>query len=120
MSKKKPQTKSKNSQLLDVELQDTVQEQEVVPQSDGTVNLDEFSRTGPFAFNKVNTKFLLIGLAINIIGYILMIGGATDDITQFDGDALFSETRITVAPFFIVIGYIVMLYAVMKKPKVEA
>ncbi|MFT5778914.1 MAG: hypothetical protein ACI837_001871 [Crocinitomicaceae bacterium] len=119
MSKKKHQSKSKSSQLLDADLLDDVQEQKVVPQADGTISLDEFSRTGPFAFNKANTKFLLIGLAINIIGFILMIGGATEDITKFDANAIFSETRITIAPIFIVAGYIVMLYAIMKRPKTE-
>jgi len=70
-----------------------------------------------FAFGKDNYKFLFIGLAINIIGFMLMIGGGSDDPNKFDADALFSPVRITVAPILIVAGYIVMLYAIMKKPK---
>lgn len=70
-----------------------------------------------FAFQPENYKLLLIGLGINILGFILMIGGATDDPTKFDGDALFSTTRITIAPLFIVVGYIVMLYSIMRRPK---
>jgi hypothetical protein len=46
-----------------------------------------------------------------------MIGGGADDPSQFDGDALFSHVRITVAPMLIVIGYGIMIYAIMKKPK---
>lgn len=70
-----------------------------------------------FAFGKVNYKYLYIGLAINILGFVLMIGGGSDDPAKFDGDALFSTTRITVAPILIVLGYIVMIYAIMKKNK---
>lgn len=61
-------------------------------------------------------RFILIGLAINILGYILMIGGGSDDPNKFDGDALFSSVRITVAPILVVIGYAVIFYGIMKKP----
>lgn len=70
-----------------------------------------------FAFKKENYKYLYIGLAINVLGFVLMIGGGSDDPTKFDGDALFSTTRITVAPILIVLGYIIMIYAIMKKNK---
>lgn len=73
-----------------------------------------------FAFQPENYKLLLIGLAINLLGYILMIGGGTDDPTKFDGDALFSTTRITIAPLLIVAGFIVMIYSIMRKPKKTA
>lgn len=70
-----------------------------------------------FAFQPENYKLLLIGLGINILGYILMIGGGTDDPAKFDGDALFSSVRITLAPVLIVLGYAVIMYSIMKKPK---
>ncbi|MBI2258504.1 MAG: DUF3098 domain-containing protein [Flavobacteriia bacterium] len=70
-----------------------------------------------FAFQKDNYKWLFIGLAINILGFILMIGGGTDDPKQFNASELFSPVRLTVAPFLIVAGYVVIIYAIMKKPK---
>lgn len=70
-----------------------------------------------FAFQKENYKWLIIGLVINILGFILMIGGGSDDPTKFDAGALFSPIRLTVAPILIIGGYIVMMYAIMKKPK---
>jgi hypothetical protein len=121
MSKKKPNKRPQNPQTIDADLLDDTPVVESVPENaDGTVTLDEFSRTGPFAFNTANTKLLLLGLAINIIGFILMIGGATEDITEFHADQIFSETRITIAPIFIVAGYVVILYAIMKRPKKDA
>lgn len=70
-----------------------------------------------FAFQKENYKWLLIGLAINVVGFILMIGGGSDDPNQFNAKELFSPIRMTVSPILIIAGYIVMIYAIMKKPK---
>ena len=73
-----------------------------------------------FSFQKENYKVLLIGLAVNIFGFILMIGGGTDDPAKFDGDALFSPMRITVAPVLIVAGYVIIMYGIMRKPKSDS
>jgi len=68
-----------------------------------------------FGFNAENYKWLLIGLAINILGYILMIGGGSEDPAKFDANELFSTTRITIAPILILVGYAVIFYAIMKR-----
>jgi hypothetical protein len=70
-----------------------------------------------FAFQKENYKWLIIGLVINVLGFILMIGGGSDDPNKFDAAELFSPVRLTVAPILIIAGYVVMIYAIMKKPK---
>lgn len=70
-----------------------------------------------FGFRPENYRLLLIGLAINVIGFILMIGGGTEDPKKFDGSALFSEVRITIAPFLIILGYLVIMFSIMRKPK---
>jgi hypothetical protein len=70
-----------------------------------------------FAFRPENYRLLLIGLAINFLGFILMIGGGADGPNTFDAEALFSTTRITIAPMLIVAGYVVIIYAIMRKPK---
>ena len=48
---------------------------------------------------------------------MIMIGGAAEDPSQFDADSLFSPVRITIAPIFIVAGFLVIMYSIMKKPK---
>jgi hypothetical protein len=68
-------------------------------------------------FDDKNYKWLYIGLAINILGYLLMIGGGAEDPSQFNGGELFSSTRITLSPILIVVGYIIIFYAIMKRPK---
>ena len=68
-----------------------------------------------FGFQPENYKILLIGLAINVLGFILMIGGAATEANDFDANELFSARRITIAPILIVLGYVIILYAIMKR-----
>ena len=69
-----------------------------------------------FALAKENYKLLLIGFAIIIIGFLLMMGGGSDDPTVFDKD-IFSFRRITLAPMVVLFGFAFEIYAIMKRPK---
>lgn len=95
------------------------EEQQEAPKksSNGEVNLMEYSKTAPFSFSANNYMFLYIGLAVNVLGFILMIGGGSDDPAKFDKEALFSTTRITIAPMLIVIGYAIIAYGIMRRAK---
>jgi hypothetical protein len=73
-----------------------------------------------FGFSERNYKLLLVGLGINVLGFLLMIGGGSDDPNKFDASELFSNIRITVAPALIVLGYVVIIYSIMKKPQVDS
>ena len=66
-------------------------------------------------FTATNYKLLLIGLAILVVGYILMSGGGNGDPNAFDAEALFSTRRITVAPIVVLIGYAFVAYAILKR-----
>jgi hypothetical protein len=70
-----------------------------------------------FAFQPENYRLLLIGLGINILGFILMIGGGAQSPNEFNADELFSHVRITLSPMLIIAGYLVILYSIMRKPK---
>ncbi len=70
-----------------------------------------------FALGKENYKLLIIGLGIIILGFVLMMGGATDDPKVFNGDEIFSFRRITIAPIVVLAGFIFEIYAIMKKSK---
>ena len=72
-----------------------------------------------FGFDPKNYKWLFIGLAINVLGYILMIGGGAETLNEFKEEELFSPIRITLAPILIVGGYVVILFSIMKKPALE-
>ena len=48
-----------------------------------------------------------------------MAGGGSGDPTVFNKAEIFSDRRITVAPIVTIIGYLFVVYAIMKKPKAE-
>lgn len=67
------------------------------------------------AFDRTNFILLGIGFAIVVIGFILMSGsGSTEE--SFNPD-IFSFRRIKVAPVVCFIGFISMIYAIIRKPK---
>lgn len=105
--------------MLDNDMIQQPVEKVAAPAEQETVDLNEFRKSAPISFSKANYKLLFLGLGINILGYILMIGGAAQELNEFDADVLFSHTRITLAPLLIVVGFVVMAYAIMKKPKAE-
>ena len=73
-------------------------------------------KIGEFAFGKENYRLMLIGLFFITIGFLLMIGGGSDDPKVFNYE-LFSFRRITLAPILILAGYVIEIFAIMKKPK---
>lgn len=69
-----------------------------------------------FVFDKTNYKLMLIGLAVIVIGFILMSGGRSDDPNVFNNE-MFNFRRIVIAPLLVFGGFIFEIYAIMKKPK---
>jgi hypothetical protein len=69
-----------------------------------------------FAFDKSNYKWLLIGLACLLVGFLLMIGGGSDDPNVFNY-GMFNFQRLTLSPILLMAGYIIGIYAIMKKPE---
>ena len=67
-----------------------------------------------FAFTRENFKWVLIGLAFIIFGFVLMIGGGSDNPDVF-GSGIYSFHRWTIAPLLILAGYVIEVYAIMKK-----
>lgn len=68
-----------------------------------------------FPFTSLNYRLLLIGLGIVVLGFILMSGGGSGDPNVFDETEVFSERRITWAPITVLIGYLFIVYAILKK-----
>jgi hypothetical protein len=73
-------------------------------------------KTGEFAFGKENYRLLFIGLAFIVVGFILMIGGGSKDPKVFN-PAIFNFQHITLAPILVLTGYVIEIFAIMKKPK---
>lgn len=69
-------------------------------------------------FNKENYIWMLVGLVVIAIGLVLMSGGASNkNPAVFDEGAVYSARRITIAPILILIGLVIEIWAIFKKPK---
>jgi heme/copper-type cytochrome/quinol oxidase subunit 2 len=71
----------------------------------------------PPLFNNNNYVWMAIGAAIIAIGMFLMSGGKNENPNVFDENVVYSTVRITVAPFLIVAGLLVQVFAIFKKSK---
>lgn len=68
-----------------------------------------------FAFDKMNYLLLAIGFVIIVVGFLLMTGpGSTE--AAFEPD-IFSFRRVKLAPATCFLGFIFVIYAIMRKPK---
>ena len=67
-----------------------------------------------YAFDKNNFILLAVGMLVVILGFILMSGAGSDE-SVFNND-IFSVRRIKVAPVVCFIGFISIIYAIIRKP----
>ncbi len=74
------------------------------------------ANVGEFAFGKENYRLMLVGLAFIVAGFLLMVGGGSTDPNVFNPE-IFSFRRITLAPILILAGYVIEIFAIMKRPK---
>lgn len=61
-------------------------------------------------------KFLLMGLIVMVSGYILMMGGGSDDPEVFNY-AMFDFRRLVAAPVVIALGIVIEVVAIMNISK---
>lgn len=57
-------------------------------------------------------KYLLVGLVVMVSGYILMMGGGSDDPQVFNW-AMFDFRRMVAAPVVIILGIVIEIIAIM-------
>ena len=67
-------------------------------------------------FGKQNYIWMLVGAALIIVGMLLMSGGKSADPNVFNPNEVYGFRRITLAPIVIILGFIVEVYAIFKKP----
>jgi hypothetical protein len=68
-------------------------------------------------FGKDNYMWMLIGLGVLALGFFLMSGGRSSDPKVFNDNEVYSTTRITIAPLLIIAGFVIEIFAIMKKSK---
>ena len=80
-----------------------------------SINMKNNEQKPDFLFEKVNYKFLFIGIAVIALGFILMSGGGSDNVKVFNEAELFSFRRIHLAPTVVLIGFGITIYSIFKK-----
>ena len=61
-----------------------------------------------------NYILLAAGFAVIVLGFVLMAGGGSDSPDEVDY-AMFSWRRITLAPILVIGGFVVEIYAILKR-----
>jgi membrane-bound ClpP family serine protease len=70
-------------------------------------------------FGKQNYQILIGGVVLIILGYLLMIGGGSEDPNVFN-PAIFDTQRITIAPMVCLLGFVTIIVAIMWRPKTKS
>lgn len=67
-------------------------------------------------FTLRNYAYMLAGVVVIVLGFVLMSGGAEHTATEFD-ESIFSPRRITVAPIVVIAGFVLVGFGIMKRFK---
>lgn len=65
-------------------------------------------------FDRSKYTWLIAGLLVTAVGFLLMIGGGSQDPNEFS-EGIFSFRRMTLAPILVLAGYGLQVYAILKK-----
>ena len=66
-------------------------------------------------FSRENYLWMLAGAVVIATGMILMSGGTSNnDPAVFDRSAVYSFTRITLAPILVILGLLIEVFAIFK------
>ena len=86
------------------------------------ISTDPANEKSGFYFGRENYKWMLIGLALILLGFLLMMGADANTVEgKYDpnawNDSIFSIRRIRIAPLLVVAGFAVEVYAILKRNK---
>lgn len=59
---------------------------------------------------------LAVGFGVMALGFVLMIGGGSDDPNRFN-EAMFDFRRTVLSPLVILAGVVTVIVGIMRKPK---
>ena len=71
--------------------------------------------TESFLFGKRNYMIMIVGIIVILIGFVLMMGGGSDDPNVFN-EKIYNFRRIRLAPTIVLIGFAIEVYAIMANP----
>jgi len=78
----------------------------------------EQKQDSDFPISKDGFKWIIVGVLLVVIGFILMSGGGSDDPNVFN-EEIFSFRRITLAPIVVLAGFAIVGIGIMRRPKAK-
>lgn len=69
-------------------------------------------------FRKVNYILMIVGVVVLALGYILLVGGGSENPETFNPE-IFNVKRLRIAPLLMVIGLVIEIFAIMYHPKTK-
>lgn len=66
-----------------------------------------------FIFSRANYKLMIIGFVVIALGFILMVGGGSNDPNIFNPE-IFNFRRIRLAPALVLIGFGIEIAAILR------
>ena len=80
------------------------------------------NKENTFYFVNENYKLMLIGLVLILAGFLLMLGPDANTVNgKFDpnewNEEIFSIRRIRIAPLLVIAGFVVQVFAILKRKK---
>lgn len=78
------------------------------------------NRGNIFYFGKKNYQYMLIGIALIVVGFLLMLGPDANTVNgKLDpnvwNEDIFSVRRIRIAPLLVISGFVVQVFAILKR-----
>jgi len=83
-----------------------------VPQKSNSYRSVEKPVSRELLYGKKNFIIIAIGIAIMLVGYFFMTGGAMSNENEWKEDVIYSFTRITLSPLLILCGLGVIGYSI--------
>lgn len=75
------------------------------------------NKSEEMVFSWANYKWMLIGVVVLIVGFVLMAGGGSADPEVFNYEEIFSWRRIVLAPIVVLAGFGLVGYSIFHKSK---
>lgn len=69
-----------------------------------------------FPISRQGIRLLAIGFGVMVLGFVLMMGGGSDDPNRFSY-AMFDFQRTVLSPLVILAGVVTVIVGIMHKPK---
>jgi len=70
----------------------------------------------PYLFGKKNILFVLIGVALMLVGYLTMTGGGSEDPMVYPVEEIYGFRRTVLAPILIISGLVIQIFAILIRP----